>query len=116
MGISDARLAPNLGVETGPTLWIPAVLFYGFGDLVTTLVGLDLGVATEASPFASILVAQHGIGFIYVAKLSALGLFYLLWTVTPRPHRDGIPLGLCLVGVAVTVWNTWVLLAGLGSL
>jgi hypothetical protein len=41
-----------------------------------------------------------------VLKLGALGLFVGLWRVAPHPVSYGVPLGLALVGYAVTLWNT----------
>jgi len=89
--------------------WAIPILFYGFGDILTTLIGLRMQLATEAAPISALLIETHGAGFIYVTKICTLGLFYFLWKAVPHPHRIGIPIGLSLVGIAVTGWNIGVI-------
>ena len=43
-------------------------------------------------------------------KLLTFGLVYLLWRVTPRPYRIGVPLGIAILGIMVTVWNIVILI------
>ncbi|MEF8877823.1 MAG: hypothetical protein V5A60_14000 [Haloarculaceae archaeon] len=93
-----------------PGLWGLAVAFYGLGDLLTTVVGLVSGRAVEAAPVASVLVAQYGPAVVLPLKLASFLLFYLVWRAVPEPHSVGVPLGLALLGVLLTGWNTLVLL------
>lgn len=93
-----------------PELWAVAVALYGVGDLLTTLFGLYGGRATEAGVVAAALVDGYGIAAVVPLKLGSLVLFYLLWRVAPRPHAVGVPLGLAVLGGALTAWNAFVLL------
>lgn len=93
-----------------PELWALAVAFYGVGDLLTTLIGLYGGRATETGVVAAALVEGYGIAAVVPLKLGSLLLFYLLWRVAPRPHAVGVPLGLAVLGGALTAWNAFVLL------
>ena len=93
-----------------PELWALAIALYGVGDLLTTLVGLYGGRATEAGVVASVLVEGYGIAAVIPLKLGSFLLFYLLWRAAPRPHAVGVPLGLAGLGGALTAWNAFVLL------
>jgi hypothetical protein len=93
-----------------PEIWALSVAFYGVGDLLTTLIGLYGGRATEAGVVAAALVEGYGIAAVVPLKLGSLLLFYLLWRVAPRPHAVGVPLGLAALGGALTAWNAFVLL------
>jgi hypothetical protein len=86
-------------------LWAVAVAFFGIGDLVTTTVGLSIAGVYEAGVVSGFLVEQYGLVSMVAVKLALLALFYLLWRLTPRPHRVGVPLGLALLGVIVVWWN-----------
>lgn len=106
------RLEDRL-VALTPWLWGLAILTYGLTDIFTTYLGLATGVAVEASPVASAVFGDDQFAFIYLAKFSIFGLFYLLWRETPRPYNVGIPLGLGILGAFITIWNGFVILDGL---
>ena len=89
-----------------PTLWLLAVGFFGVGDLVTTAAGLRLSGIVEAGPLVGPLIDSYGVGSLVVLKCLALVGSYGIWRLTPPPHRIGVPLGLAVLGVAVTGWNT----------
>lgn len=91
-------------------LWLYSVVFFGLGDLLTTSLGLGPGGAVEINPVAASVSQQFGFGAMIALKLATLGGCYAIWQVTPRPHRDGIPLGLASLGVLVTSWNLHVLM------
>lgn len=93
--------------------WPLSILFYGVGDLVTTGIGLGPGGLVEVNPVAVSLGAQFGFPALVALKLGTLGACYAIWRVVPRPHRDGIPLGLVSLGVLVTAWNIHVLTVAL---
>jgi hypothetical protein len=92
------------------SLWLSAVLFYGFGDTVTTLIGLNTVHVEETSPIVSRFVEYGGIGGLFAVKFLTLAAFYLAWRYLPFPGRVGIPVALSLVGIVVTVWNLLMLL------
>lgn len=93
-----------------PWWWGGAILFFGIGDIVTTLVGLRLEMIVEASPVGAWLVETYGPTAIIPIKSLLLGGFYGLWLLLPRPQNTGIPLALCALGLLITVWNTAVLI------
>jgi len=95
-------------------LWIVALLWYGFGDLVTTIVGLSQQGIVEIGPVAAPVVDAYGTLGLVILKSGTLAGSYAAWRVVPDPHRVGIPLGLVIVGLVVTIWNTvliWVVVS-----
>lgn len=92
------------------SLWHVAVLFYGVGDVLTTSIGLQLVNVVEAGPFTSQIIQQYGLLAMVSVKLASFAALYAVWRIAPRPHRTGVPLGLSLTGVFVTVWNCLILL------
>lgn len=105
-----ARTFLDMLSERASWLWLLAIATFGFFDIFSTIIGLQTGMAVEASPIAAQVINTNGLGFIYIIKFIIIGLFYLLWSITPAPHRIGIPFGLSLLGVTVTVWNSAILL------
>jgi len=95
--------------ERQRTIWLVALVSYGAGDLLTTLVGLALGRGSEAGPAAATFLAVGGLAGIVVLKLVSLAVFYGVWRLAPEPGRVAIPLALATVGTVVTVWNGYVL-------
>lgn len=104
-----AALRPGR-LPSQPRLWLVAVLFYGVGDVVTTSVGLGFDGVVEAGPVTAMIVQQYGLLSMVALKCAAFGGHYVLWRVIPRPHCEGVPLGLSIVGIAVTLWNLLVVL------
>jgi len=94
-------------------LWVAAVAFFGVGDLTTTTIGLGLAGVVEAGPVVGPAVDRYGIAGIGLMKLLVLGGSYGLWRAVPAPHRLGVPLGIAVVGVAVTGWNTAIIAVAL---
>ncbi len=89
-----------------PTLWLLAVASFGVGDLVTTAVGLRLSGVVEAGPLVGPLIDRYGVGSLFVLKLLTIAVSYGVWRVLPTTSRVGIPLGLAVLGIVVTGWNT----------
>ena len=94
-------------------LWFIAVLCFGIGDVVTTSIGLRLAGVTEMHPLAVHAFQYSTLGAMVVLKSIVFGSCYLLWKWTPRPHCMGVPLGLAILGMIITVWNLQVLLLAL---
>lgn len=85
--------------------WFLAVLFYGIGDAVTTLVGLTFEEISEVGPIAAPLMAEHGeLSFLFV-KIATFLLGFGFWFVVRSQGRIAIPIALAVVGIVVTVWN-----------
>jgi hypothetical protein len=100
---------------TGPSnaavaLWIVAVAFFGVGDLVTTFVGYSIAGVTELSPVVKLLLKQHALLALTGLKAAVFVGFFAIWKHVSWPYSVGVPLGLALLGVAVTVWNTGIIL------
>lgn len=88
------------------TLWIAALLLYGLGDLVTTTVGLSQQGLDEIGPVAGPVIDAYGTPGLVVLKSGTLVGSYAAWRLLGPPHRVGIPLGLAVVGLVVTAWNS----------
>lgn len=89
-------------------LWIGALVTYGVGDLLTTAYGLSNGVP-ESNVLPSAVLDAAGFGGLVALKLAFVSLAFVAWTHGPDDARHGIPVGLALVGAAVTAWNLTVI-------
>jgi hypothetical protein len=99
-------------LEPQARLWVLAVVFFGVGDLVTTMLGLTIGSSAEANPFVAMLVDQYGVLVLLPLKMAMLGGCYVGWKQLPLPYPIVVPLVLALLGIVVTIWNTGILLTG----
>jgi hypothetical protein len=84
--------------------WGLAVLFFGIGDVVTTVIGSQLSGVVELSP----VLSQFDGPALYVAMVVFIVCF-LLSTQLPSPHSLGAPITLAALGFVVTLWNLTVL-------
>lgn len=109
----SARLPP---LRSPRVLWSLAVAFFIVGDLVTTSVGVSSGQIAEVGPLGDPIVSRYGLPGMVALKLVVVCLSYLAWRIVPAPDRIGIPLGLLLVGVLVTFWNSFVVLITSGAI
>lgn len=94
-------------------LWIFAILSYGVGDTVTTLFGLSTGGAAEIGPIAGPAMEQFGAIGLFAVKAAIFGIFGAVWAILNTPGRLAVPVALCVVGTAVTLWNGLVILAAI---
>ena len=94
-------------------LWILAVVFFGFGDVVTTAAGLSIGHLVEVGPIAAPVIERYGISALVVMKLVAFAVCVAVWRWAPRPSSVGVPLGLATFGILVTGWNASLLVGAL---
>lgn len=92
-------------------LWVLAVVLYGLGDTVTTLVGLQSDGAAEGGPVALYALSQGGVAGFLLLKIGFIGVCVGLWYLVKTPSRVAIPLALAVVGAVVTGWNLVVLLS-----
>jgi len=89
-----------------PTVaWVGAVLMFGVGDVVTTVVGISQAGAVEASPTVGPVVETFGLWVLVPLKAGILVAFYGLFRLAPDEHRAGVPFGLMEVGAAAVGWN-----------
>lgn len=99
--------------NTVVSLWLIAIAFFGVGDLVTTVIGYSITGVTELSPVISVLLNQHALLTLTTLKTVVIGAFFAIWKYASLPYAVGIPLGLSILGVVVTLWNTSVILLAL---
>ncbi|APX98743.1 hypothetical protein BB347_18735 (plasmid) [Natronorubrum daqingense] len=88
-------------------MWIFAVALFGTGDLATTIVFIEIGAGVEGNPIVAPVVESVGTWILVPWKFAAIGVFYLGYRVVPKQIRIGIPIGLTLVGAALTGWNLY---------
>jgi hypothetical protein len=96
--------------QTAVGLWSVAVLGFGIGDVMTTAVGIHVVGVVELNPLLGGLLGDSVLGTMVAVKLLVLCGGYLLSCRLPRVPALGVPLGLVLLGVSVTVWNFHVVL------
>lgn len=87
--------------------WIAAIVFYGFGDYLTTVLAVRRSGVVEANPAVRYLLSEQPtpIGFA-VLKLTALGVCaggYFL--IRGSSIAGGIPIVLAVLGADVTIAN-----------
>lgn len=113
--VSVASLAPSLSAvpTLDAALWAAAAVFYGVGDVVTTVAATRRPGARERNPFVRRLF--EGVPLppsvtFGAAKLAAFAFFVggYRW-LGPSPLRPLIPGVVAVVGVLVTVQNLRVL-------
>jgi len=97
-------------VEPPGGLWLLAIVFFGVGDLVTTILGLTVGSSTEANPIVAMFVERYGVAVLPLLKVVFLGCCYVGWKRLPIPYPIVIPAVLAVLGIVVTLWNASVLL------
>jgi len=86
--ISDAALA----------LWIPALLFYGFGDVLTSALAFSVG-AQEANPLARVFVTlPGGIWIFALVKTVIIVLLLFLAYYGLKKYYWIVPIILTIVG------------------
>lgn len=93
--------------------WLLAVLFYGVGDTVTTLIGLSLGGVAEAGPIADPAMEAFGAAGLLAIKIVIFAGFGFIWSLLEPPTRVAVPLALAIVGGVVSGWNTVVIVSAL---
>jgi hypothetical protein len=98
-------------------LWFLGVLAFGVGDVATTLVGLETGVAVESNPLPRQAIALAGTGSLVAIKSTLLAtVFAVARALEGRLPGStlGAGVGFSAVGVPVTTWNVAILLVGAG--
>lgn len=90
------------------TLWIVALCAL-IGDVVTTAVGLRLGLV-ESNPFARVVINSYGVGGMLVLKGFALGAGLCCRPLLPRAYTPIIPAGLALPWTVAVVINCYTIL------
>ncbi len=88
--------------------WLLAVLLYGVGDYVTTVLAVRRADVVEANPAVIALLSDEPspLGFA-VLKSGALVICFLgFLSISASPIAIGVPIGIAALGAIVTVSNT----------
>lgn len=88
--------------------WLLAILLYGVGDYVTTVLAVQRNDVVEANPAVVALLSEQPspLGFA-VLKSSALVICFLgFLSISTSPIAIGVPIGIAILGGVVTVSNT----------
>lgn len=91
--------------------WLLAVLLYGIGDYVTTVLAVRRGDVVEANPAVVALLSEKPspLGFA-VLKCGALTVCFLgFLSISTSSIAIGVPIGIAVLGGFVTASNTVVL-------
>lgn len=91
-------------------MWGLAILLYGGGDTLTSVVGFRRNTVSEIGLLARIAHETAGVGGFLVLKLGFCGLCLVTWFWLDTPGRVAIPLALIVTGTGVTAWNLAMLL------
>jgi hypothetical protein len=91
-------------------IWAFAVAMFVLGDLVTTAIGIRFGLVENHVLYHDV---SHDIliPLALAVKLVILAAFFFAYELVPEPARLGIPIGLALLGTAVTLWNSYLILS-----
>ncbi len=97
------------GLDTIQRLRAGRRAVFGVGDLVTTLIGYSITGVTDLPRGQTTAGGARGAGADRPERTVFVG-FFAVWKYVSRPYSIGVPLGLALLGVAVTAWNTGIIL------
>ncbi|WP_425461896.1 DUF5658 family protein [Natronosalvus hydrolyticus] len=111
MGTDQVRwhlpLTASVEEMTGLERWLWVVVGFSLvGDIVTTFVGLHLGL-TESNPIARNAIDGWGLLGMLALKGFALGIALVCRGVLERPFRPIIPAALAIPWLAAVVINTF---------
>jgi hypothetical protein len=93
-------------------MWGLAILLYGGGDTLTSVVGFRTNAVSEVGLLARIAHETAGIGGFLLLKIGFCGLCIVTWYVLDTPGRVALPLALIVIGTGVNIWNLAMLLLG----
>jgi hypothetical protein len=103
--VANSSNVVGWSVENQSLLWVIAVLFYGVGDAVTTVIGVRMGNIEEVGSVALAAMELGGVLAFLGVKTAFIGACLLAWYLVVTPGRVAIPLALAVVGIGVTGWN-----------
>ncbi|EMA40053.1 DUF5658 family protein [Halobiforma nitratireducens] len=105
---ADAHLRVDFPLDIEPArlerlLWVLVGLSL-VGDVVTTFVGLHLGLA-ESNPVARSAIDGYGLAGMLALKAFAIGVGLVCRPLLPRVYRPIVPAGLALPWTVAVVIN-----------
>lgn len=112
MSSDGAYLPSRLAVDVTPIalerlLWILVGLSL-VGDVATTFVGLQLGLA-ESNPVARGAIEGHGLVGMLALKGVAIGVGLVCRSMLPESYRPVVPAGLALPWLAAVCINAYMI-------
>lgn len=107
---SSESITVEIPLSRDQFFWVTALLFFGLGDLTTTSVGIQLSQVMEVGPVQAPLLEQFGMISVPGLKVAVFAFFYAIWRLISEPHNIAVPVALTVVGIAVTAWNSIILL------
>jgi len=101
-----ASLIPSL-TSAEIQWWLLALLFYGAGDYITTVVAVRRADIVEANPAIRLLLSEQPspIGFAVVKSTALLICFLGFLSIYESAIAIGIPVMITMLGVLVTAVN-----------
>lgn len=92
------------------SLWAAAASTYVVGETVTTAYGINNAAVEEGHPLSADVLATGGITGMVLLKLAVFGAFYLgTKELVPREWEHGVPIGLTVLGLVITMNNLTVI-------
>ena len=108
--VREHELLHRFDLETSDlerALWILVAISL-VGDVVTTFVGLHIGL-TEANPIARGAIDGYGLLGMLVLKASAVGVALVCRSMLPKAYTPIVPAGLALPWLAAVFINLYVI-------
>lgn len=98
-------------------LWYFAVFFFMAGDVVSTIVGIQFHLITEATPLYSVILDKYGLiamsGTLILLKFMAILVSWYVWVYLEHYFRYVFPGLLLGTGLIATVWNSYLIYGAL---
>jgi len=88
--------------------WLLAVLLYGVGDYVTTVLAVRRADVVEANPAVVALLSEQPspLGFAVLKSGALIVCFLGFLSISTSPLAIGVPIGIAVLGAVVTASNT----------
>ena len=88
-------------------LWLLAIVLFVGGDIITTVIGLQLG-AVESNPLVDDALYEYGVPGMIALKTVAVAIIYGIGTITQKQLTACLTL--LSISVLIVVWNTAIIL------
>ncbi|GAB3040479.1 DUF5658 family protein [Natronobiforma cellulositropha] len=108
--VQEFGLRHRFDLEVGElerALWVLVALSL-VGDVVTTFVGLHIGLA-EANPIARGAIEGYGLAGMLVLKAGAVGVALVCRSLLPEEYTPIVPAGLALPWLAAVFINLYMI-------
>jgi hypothetical protein len=80
---------------------------------VTTYIGVQYTQAQEIHPITRLAFQTFGMEIMLLAKFIVFTVAFIFWVRAKRELAWLLPLTLCILGIIITTWNTYVILVSL---